>query len=147
MDFGTVMTALWTLTNKCAGSIKQDTKDLSSKRENNNQGAGAGTRKYIPCPFLQRPHNAHEDRMEVSSPEQERARPGEISEELIMERPCTQQADCKRCQHHCHDKRFRERCRALASVDCVQEEVEQVGSRWFQPICGEKESQKGDVQP
>lgn len=144
--FGTVMAALQTLTTKCAGSIKHNTKDLSSKRENNNQGAGAGARKYIPCPFLQCPHNAYEDRMEVSSPEQERGRPGEISEELIMEGPCTQQADCERCQHHCHDKRFRERRRALASVDRVQEEVEQVGSRWLQPICGKKESQEGDVQ-
>ena len=140
------MAALQNLITKCARSIKQNTKDLSSKRENNNQGAGAGARKYIPCPFLQRPHNAYEDRMEISSPEQERGRPGEISEELIMERPCTQQADCERYQHYCHDKRFRERRRALTSVDRVLEEVEQVGSRCFQPICGEKESQEGNVQ-
>lgn len=92
----------WLSISECVRPIQQNAENLNSQRQNNDKRADGGAGVYVPSPLLRRPYNTYEDWMETRAPEEEWGGPGEIGEELVMERSCAEQANCERRQHHCH---------------------------------------------
>lgn len=72
------------------GAIRENTKDLNRKGEDDNDGTRVGAWVCVPRPFLSCPNGVQQNGVEARLPEKERRCPGEIGEELVMERPCTQ---------------------------------------------------------